>query len=111
MRKSLIILGLLFISIIAFSQEKNQIEKVKISTFGTSELQNGMCIIEISDNIEDYTVVLTPIGEQSNLFLVQKDKKSFTVKSNDSSNAKFDYTIIEKKTKVRLQEDEYLKQN
>lgn len=103
-------MGLLFISLIAFSQEKNQIEKVKINTFGTSELQNGMCTIEINDNIEEYTVVLTPIGEQSNLFILQKDRKSFTVKSNDSSNAKFDYTIIEKKIKVRLQEDDYLKQ-
>ncbi|PLX08018.1 MAG: hypothetical protein C0596_08705 [Marinilabiliales bacterium] len=111
MKKLIISFIFVLISLITFSQDLNEVQSIRIITTGTDYLTNGICDIKIDILLEDYTIILTPIGEQSNLYVEKKSKDSFTVKSNLVMNAKFDYIIIEKKTKIRLNNDSYLKEN
>ena len=53
---------------------------------------------------DDYTLQLTSYNS-SNVYIIDKDKTSFTVGSN-SLNYKFDYFVIGKREKIEVEKDE-----
>ncbi len=102
-KKQSLILGLIFfLAPLVYGQSKG-FEYYEVLKAGNSKSTNGSCIIKIENNADsyiDYYVVLTPINKYSNLFVTDKTKTNFTVKSSDSKgNFEFDYIIYAKKEK------------
>jgi hypothetical protein len=95
-----IIFSLCFFNIAA--QNESSVEKIKVINLGSSKLENGSIVIKLDYPCENYNVVITPTGVYSNLFVSEKSKTEFIVKCQDCINAEFDYVIIEKKVKYRL---------
>jgi hypothetical protein len=95
-----IIFSLCFFNISA--QNESSVEKIKVLNLGSSKLENGSIVIKLDYPCENYNVVLTPIGVYSNLYVSEKSKTEFIVKCQDCRDAEFDYVVIEKKVKYRL---------
>ncbi len=84
----------------AYSQAQG-IERAKISESGTGTLINGVCTVQINAVVDNdtYYVQLTPLENYTELYVFEKNKDSFVVKSKDKSNAKFDYIVVLKRKK------------
>lgn len=102
MKKTISVFLLLIISSVAYSQSQS-FERNKISESGTGILVNGICKIQINKvaDKETYYVQLTPVESFTELFVSEKNKDSFVVKSKDKTNAKFDYIVVLKRKKVK----------
>lgn len=96
----LIVFCLSFFNI--WAQNDLAVEKIKVISLGSSKLENGTSIIKLDYQCENYNVILTPTGEYSHLFIAEKRKSEFVVKCDGCTEAEFDYVIIEKKVKYRL---------
>ncbi|MDY0083364.1 MAG: hypothetical protein RBR74_09300 [Ignavibacteriaceae bacterium] len=84
------------------AQTEAPVERIKVLDLGNSKLENGSCVIKLDYPCENYSVILTPIGDYYNLFVSEKRKTEFIVKCIDCTEAEFDYVLIEKKVKYRL---------
>jgi len=105
--KKIIIVLLLFISFYsAFAQDDDTIVRFRIVAAGSSYLENGENVIKLDEKCDEYSVILTSINEFSNLYIKEKNNRNFIVKSDDDLNAKFDYIVIEKQTKIKLVHDD-----
>jgi len=111
MKKMFLVVIVAFLAFNLSAQNNDKIELVKILSAGSAEITNGICTIKMDISSDNYYVNITPVGEYSQLYISTKDTNSFTVKSANSQNAKFEYVIIEKKTKYRLSDTETKKSN
>lgn len=87
--------------------QSNPIEKFRVQTAGIGQLIDGFCKVNF-DKVADtnsYYVILTPIGEYAELFVLNKNQDFFIVKSNIVSNAKFDFILIVKQPNKTLEAD------
>ena len=94
------ILLLLSFSVV-YSQSKGFVY-YDIIQAGSSKLSNGLCKIDIDKNgpsFEDYFVVITPIGNYTELYVSIKTKEFFEVRSQKSLTGNFDYVIYIKRYK------------
>ncbi len=107
MKKIILIIILAIFSLNTFSQSKT--DSYRIIQTDSNTLKNGECTIMLNHECDNYTVTLTEVGKNSNLYILKKNKESFIVKSDIVINASFDYIVTEKKTKQRLQDDTILK--
>lgn len=107
MKKILLLIIFAIFSVNTFSQSKT--DSFRIFQSGSNTLTNGECTIILNQECDNYTVTLTEVGKSSDLYVLRKNKKSFTIKSDIVMNANFDYIVTEKKTKQRLQDDSILK--
>lgn len=92
---------LFFILTYTYGQDKG-FEYYELLKAGNSKLTNGVCKIEIAQNIapfDDYYVVITPIINFSELFVSTKTKEYFEVKSKNTQNGNFDYLVYVKRHK------------
>ena len=105
MKKLLFLLSFILVSMSMLSQNDN-IENMSILSCGNSELTNNECVIKLKTPSENYHVILTPIGEYSQLYVSKKSNNDFTVKSKDMINCSFDYIIIERK--IKYMESDYI---
>lgn len=101
-RKFLLVGFLLLLTISVFSQKRG-FEYFDVIKVGNSKSVGGICTIKITDNPDsfiDYYVVVTPINSYSKLFIVDKSKTQFTVKSDDTGEQfEFDFIVYAKKEK------------
>lgn len=101
MRKVFLIFFLILSASLLFSQEQT-IEKTKIIQVGTEKLNNGIAEVLLENPPSGYYyVVLTPIEEYAELFVVTLKPDKFIVKSRNTSNTSFNYLVIEKKIKKK----------
>ncbi len=91
---------ILLITNITFSQTEKS-EKIKITDAGSGITTNGSCTISLTQNteIDSYYIILTPYQDYSELYVSEKTKDSFIVKSKNGTTAKFDYIVIRKRIK------------
>jgi hypothetical protein len=83
---------------VVYSQSKG-FEYFDLIQAGSSKLSNGWCKIEINKDIpsfEEYYVVITPIGNYNELYVSEKTKESFEVRSSKTLTGNFDYVIYAK---------------
>lgn len=102
-KKQSLILGLIFFLTPYIYGQSKGFEYYDVLKAGNSKSTNGVCTIKIENNADsyiDYYVVLTPVNKFSNLFITNKTKTTFMVKSIIANeNFEFDYIIYAKKEK------------
>ena len=105
--KKLFFLFIFIAASISIIAQDNRVESMNVLSYGNSELIDNECIIKLEISSDNYYVILTPIGEYSQLYVSKKLNNGFTVKSKDMINCGFDYILIERK--IKYIESDYLK--
>jgi len=104
MKKIFFVLAFFVFCFALSAQETKFVEKIKILEVGSALLSNGECAITLDVEIdpETYFVMITPVGNYTEMYIKEKDNKRFVVKSDATSNAEFQYIVIEKRRKEML---------
>ncbi|HNW70904.1 MAG TPA: hypothetical protein PKI01_10910 [Bacteroidales bacterium] len=110
MKKILAIMVFMGFFVTCMAQTTQTIERVKLVDAGSAQLVGGEAVIKLANDlaVNDYTVVLTPLGDYKELFVAVKEKNSFVVKSKTNSDAEFQYVVV-LKVKIERPNNEDLK--
>jgi len=110
MKKILTILVFMGLFVTSMAQTTQTLERLKLIDAGSAQLVGGQAVVKLANDfaINDYTVVLTPLGDYKELFVAVKEKNSFIVKSKTSEDAEFQYAVI-LKVKIERPNSEDLK--
>jgi len=112
MKKILTILVFMGFFVTCMAQTTQTMERLKLVDAGSAQLAGGEAVIKLANDlaVNDYTVVLTPMGDYKELFIAVKEKNSFIVKSKTSADAEFQYVVI-LKVKMDRPNNDVLKKN
>lgn len=96
MKKILAIMFFMGLFVTCMAQTNQTIDRIKLVDAGSGQLVGGEAVIKLAKDfaVNDYTVVLTPLGDYKELFVAVKEKNSFIVKSKTSQDAEFQYVVI-----------------
>jgi hypothetical protein len=105
MKKNVLFFALLVLSVIAFAQtgtsQRSSVsakEKVVPFLMGTGQTTGGVFLFKFDFPIEmEYSVVLTPLSENTNLYIADKTAEGFSVKTANSGESSFDFIVFIKK--------------
>jgi hypothetical protein len=108
MKRILTILIFMGFFVTCFAQTTQTVERLKVIDAGGAKLVGGEAVIQLENelSVNDYTVVLTPMGDYKELFIAAKKERSFIVKSKTSTDAEFQYIVILKKSKEIMKIDD-----
>lgn len=110
MKKILTILVFMSLYVTCMAQTNQTMERLKLVDAGTAQLVGGQAVVKLSNDfaVNDYTVVLTPLGDYKELFVAIKEKNSFVVKSKTGADTEFQYVVV-LKVKIERPKNEDLK--
>jgi hypothetical protein len=110
MKKILTILVFMGFFVAGMAQTTQTMERVKLVDAGSAKLVGGEAVIKLANDlaVNDYTVVLTPLGDYKELFIASKEKNSFIIKSKTSADAEFQYVVV-LKVKIERPNNEDIK--
>lgn len=108
MNRILIIAVFIFLPALMNAQEgqtrsyKAPGEKVMAFLMGSGQTSGGEFVYTFETKpMMEYTIVVTPLSENTNLYVSEKTDKGFTVKTKSGMEASFDFVIFVRKESLR----------
>ncbi len=110
MKKIITILVFMGFFVTCLAQTTQTMERVRLVDAGSAQLVGGEAVVKLANDlaVNDYTVVLTPLGDYKELYIAVKEKNSFIVKSKSNTDAEFQYVVV-LKVKIERQNSEDFK--